>query len=69
MRREATHAAVISSSSDEEVQPGHDIHCNHQKGQKFDEELASLDPITSQKLEAEHVEWLSPDGSLKMWCV
>lgn len=66
MRREATHAATISSSSEEELPPGHGIHCNHQKDQKYDKELATLDPITSQKLETDHVEWLSPDGSLKM---
>ena len=69
MRREATHAAVMPSSSEEELPPGHDIHCNHQKDQDFDKELATFDPITGQKLEAEHVDWVSPDGSLKMWCV
>eukprot|EP00750_Incisomonas_marina_P012919 INCI17181.4.p1 GENE.INCI17181.4~~INCI17181.4.p1 ORF type:complete len:1108 (-),score=263.76 INCI17181.4:127-3450(-) len=42
------------------------IHCNHHEGAPFDHELATTDPITQLPLEKLHVDWVSPDGSLRM---
>lgn len=42
------------------------IHCNHHEGAPFDHELATTDPITQLPLDKLHVDWVSPDGSLRM---
>jgi len=67
-----------SSSSEEEVEfvkapkqvvplaQGSILPCNHSIGMTFDQELASMDPITAEPLDKLHVDWHSPDRSLHM---
>ena len=42
------------------------VQCNHRTGMKYNRKLATTDPITNDTLDKVHVDWTSPDGSLRM---
>jgi len=55
-----------SEENDSDYATERELRCNETRGQPYDEKECFKDAITLDDLEKRHIDWLSPDGNMKI---
>ena len=55
-----------SEENDSDYASERELRCNETRGQPYDEKGSFKDAITLDDLEKRHIDWLSPDGNMKI---